>query len=177
VGLAFDEVRVPESARLGAEGDGLKIAFAALDGGRIGIAAQAIGVSRAALEAAVRYARERQQFEAPLSSFQAIQFMLADSATALEAAWLLVMKAAWKKAHGLPFGRDAAQAKLFASERAFEVCDRALQVHGGYGFTRELPVERHLRDVRVTTIYEGTSQIQRIVIARHVLKEAAGHPA
>jgi alkylation response protein AidB-like acyl-CoA dehydrogenase len=173
VALTFDGVEVPEHARLGGEGDGLRVAFAALGGGRIGVASLAVGVGGAALEAARRYARERRQFGAPIGEFQAVKLMLADSATALDAAWLLVLAAAWRKERGLPFVREAAEAKLFASERAVEVCDRAIQIHGGYGYSREFPVERHFRDVRVTTIYEGTSQIQRLVIARDLLAAAA----
>lgn len=171
VGLTFDDLELPPSALLGREGDGLKIAFTALDGGRIGIASQAIGVARAALETALKYSGERRQFDRPISGFQGVQFMLADSATALDAGQLLIWNAAWRKENGLPFTREAAEAKLYATERAFEVCDRAVQILGGYGYTREFPVERHLRDVRVTTIYEGTSQMQRIVIARNIVKE------
>jgi hypothetical protein len=174
VPLALEDVFVPESSLLGAEGEGFKVAMTALDGGRIGVAAQAVGIARAALEAAVRHARERRQFDRPLATFQAIQHMIADGATHIEAAWLLVMHAAWAKERGLPFTRLASEAKLMATERAVEVCDRAIQVLGGYGYTRELPVERYFRDVRVTTIYEGTSQIQRIVIAKHLLREAEG---
>jgi alkylation response protein AidB-like acyl-CoA dehydrogenase len=171
VGLVIDDVVVPAGALLGGLGDGLKVGFSALGGGRIGIAAQALGIARAAFEAARGYARERRQFGRPIAEFQAIGFMLADAATALEAAWLLIVTAAWRKQQGLPFTRQAAEAKLFATERASQICDRALQIMGGYGYTRELPVERHFRDVRVTTIYEGTSQIQRLVIARELLRE------
>jgi len=172
VGLVIDDVVVPASALLGAEGDGLKIAFSALGGGRIGIAAQALGIARGALEAARDHARDRVQFGRPIAEFQAVQFMLADAATALDAGWLLTLSAAWRKQRGLPFVRESAEAKLFATERANEICDRSLQILGGYGYTRELPVERAFRDVRVTTIYEGTSQIQRIVIARELLRAA-----
>jgi alkylation response protein AidB-like acyl-CoA dehydrogenase len=174
VALALDDVEVPESARLGAEGDGLRVAFSALGSGRVGVACVAAGVAGAALEAARRYAGERRQFGVPIGSFDGIKIMLADAATALDAAWLLTLQAAWRKQRGLPFVRQAAEAKLYATERAVEVCDHAIQVHGGYGYTRELPVERYFRDVRVTTIYEGTSQIQRLVIARELLKEARG---
>ncbi len=173
VALALDDVFVADSHRLGAEGDGFKVAMTALDGGRIGVGAQAVGIGRAALDASLAYARQRRQFGARLADFQAIQFMLADSAIALDAAWLLVLAAASGKERGVAFSRTAAQAKLLASEKAVEVCDRAIQIHGGYGYTREFPVERLFRDVRVTTIYEGTSQIQRLVIARHLLREAA----
>jgi alkylation response protein AidB-like acyl-CoA dehydrogenase len=174
VPLQLEDLFVPEAARLGDEGDGLKVALTALDGGRIGVAAQAIGIGRAALDAAIAYARERRQFEQPIARFQAVQHMIADTATALEAAWLLTLRAAWLKERGLPFTRIAAEAKLLATERAQEACDRALQIHGGYGYTRDFPVERYLRDVRVTTIYEGTSQIQRVVIARQALRELEG---
>jgi alkylation response protein AidB-like acyl-CoA dehydrogenase len=175
VPLALDDVFVPETSLLGGEGDGFKVALTALDGGRITVGAQAIGIARAALDVAVRHARQRHQFDEPLAHFQGIQFMIADAATSLEAAWLLVMHAAWAKEQGRPFTRLAAQAKLLASERALDVCDRAVQILGGYGYTREFPVERYLRDVRVTTIYEGTSQIQRLVIARHLLREFEAH--
>jgi alkylation response protein AidB-like acyl-CoA dehydrogenase len=171
VPLVLDDVFVASGALLGAEGDGFKVAMTALDGGRIGVGAQAIGTARAALDVAVAHTRERRQFDQPLAGFQAIQHMVADAATVIEAAWLLVLQAAWAKERGLAFTRLAAEAKLFATERAVEVCDRAVQMLGGYGYTREFPVERYLRDVRVTTIYEGTSQIQRLVIARHLLRE------
>jgi alkylation response protein AidB-like acyl-CoA dehydrogenase len=175
VPLVLDDVFVPETSLLASEGDGFKVAMAALDGGRIGVAAQAIGTARAALEVAIAHVRERRQFEQPLASFQGIQHMIADSATTIEAAWLLVLHAAWSKETGRPFTRLAAEAKLLATERAVDVCDRAVQMLGGYGYTREFPVERYLRDVRVTTIYEGTSQIQRLVIARHLLRELSTH--
>jgi hypothetical protein len=171
VPLALEGVFVPDAALLGSEGEGFKVALAALDGGRIAVGAQALGIARAALDVAVSHARTRRQFGQPLAAFQAVKQMIADAATGIEAAWLLVLQAAYWKEQGRPFTRLAAQAKLLASERAMEVCDRALQILGGYGYTRELPVERYFRDVRVTTIYEGTSQIQRLVIAKHVLRE------
>jgi alkylation response protein AidB-like acyl-CoA dehydrogenase len=177
VGLSLDDVPVAAPARLGDEGQGLKVALAALGGGRIGIAAQALGIARAAFDTALEHARQRRQFDRAIGEFQAIRFMLADAALALDAGWLLVAAAAWRKQRGLPFTRAAAEAKLYATERANEICDRAVQILGGYGYTREFPVERHLRDVRVTTIYEGTSQIQRVVIAREVLKELRGGAA
>jgi hypothetical protein len=177
VALAFDDVAVPATSLLGEEGQGMRVALAGLGGGRIGVAALAIGVAQAALEAAVGHAGQRRQFDVPLATFQAIRFMLADAATALEAAWLLTLRAADRKQRGLPFAREAAQAKLFATERAVEICDRAIQIHGGYGYTREFPVERYYRDARVTTIYEGTSQIQRLVIARELLRAAGGGQA
>lgn len=169
VPLTFDGCRLPQDALLGEPGMGFRIAMMALDGGRIGIASQAIGIGRAALEAATTYAKERQAFGRPIANFQAIQWMLADSATELDAARLLALRAATMKEKGERFSREASMAKLYASETAVRVCNRAMQVHGGYGYTREFPVERFLRDVRVTTIYEGTSEIQRMVIARQLL--------
>ncbi|MCA9634236.1 MAG: acyl-CoA dehydrogenase family protein [Myxococcales bacterium] len=169
VPLTFDGVQVPQSALLGELGGGFKIAMMALDGGRIGIGSQAIGIASAAQADSVRYARERKQFGQPIADFQAIQWMLADNRTELDAAKLLCWRAATLKEQGVPFSREASMAKVFASEAANRICNRAVQIHGGYGYTREFPVERYLRDVRVTTIYEGTSQIQRIVIARELL--------
>jgi len=169
VPLTFDECRLPQGALLGAPGMGFRIAMMALDGGRIGIASQAIGIGQAALDAATTYAKERQAFGRPIADFQAIQWMLADSATELDAARLMALRAASLKERGERFTREASMAKLFASETAVRTCNRAMQVHGGYGYTREFPVERYLRDVRVTTIYEGTSEIQRMVIARQLL--------
>ena len=177
VPLVLEDVFVPEEALLGTRGDGFKVALAALDGGRIGVGAQAVGIARAALEVAVRHARERHQFDLPLAQFQAVQHMIADGAIAIDAAWLMVLQAAWTKQQGRPFTRLAAEAKLLATERAVEVCDRAIQVLGGYGYTRDFPVERYLRDVRVTTIYEGTSQIQRLVIAKLLLRELGNQHA
>lgn len=168
VPLTFEGCRVPASALLGEEGMGFRIAMMALDGGRIGIASQATGIGTAALEAATAYAKERHAFGHPIADFQAIQWMLADSATELDAARLLALRAATLKERAQRFSREASVAKLFASEAALRVCNRAMQVHGGYGYTREFPVERLLRDVRVTTIYEGTSEIQRMVIAREL---------
>jgi alkylation response protein AidB-like acyl-CoA dehydrogenase len=175
VPLNFDGCLVPKSALLGRLGDGFKLAMAALDGGRIGIASQAIGVARAAFTAAKNYAQGRQQFGQPIAQFQAIQNMLADAATQLEAARLLTLRAAYQKQEGLSFSPRAAMAKLYASEMAGRVCDMALQVHGGYGYTEEFPVERYLRDARVQRIYEGTSEVQRLVIARSLLKEFVDH--
>jgi alkylation response protein AidB-like acyl-CoA dehydrogenase len=176
VALTLDDVAALGAARLGAEGEGLRVAFSALAGGRIGVAALAVGIAGTALEAAVTYAGHRRQFDRPLGDFQGVSFGLADAATALEAAWLLTLAAAERKQRGLPCVRQASEAKLFATERAVEICDRAIQVHGGYGYTREFSVERHFRDARVTTIYEGTSQIQRLVIARELLREAQKGP-
>jgi alkylation response protein AidB-like acyl-CoA dehydrogenase len=170
VALAFDELHLPTSALLGAEGQGFAIAMSALDGGRIGIASQAIGIGTAALEEAVRYARERRAFGKPIGDYQAIRFQLADVDTELEAARLLTLRAAALKEAGRPFTREGSMAKLFASEKANRACDIAVQVHGGYGYIDEFPAERHYRDARVTTLYEGTSEIQRVVIARDLLR-------
>ena len=166
VPLELDDVQVGDDALLGGLGDGFRIAMMALDGGRIGIASQAVGIGTAALEAATDYAKGRKQFGKPIADFQAIQFMLADSKTELDAARLLTLRAASLKDKKVPFSAEASMAKLFASEKANLVCARALQIHGGYGYVRDFPVERHLRDARVTTIYEGTSEIQRTVIGR-----------
>jgi alkylation response protein AidB-like acyl-CoA dehydrogenase len=170
VSLSFDGVRLSDDALLGEENEGFKIAMMALDGGRIGIASQALGVATAALEESIAYARARTQFGHPIGDFQAIQWMIADSATELDVARLLTLRAAQLKELGQPFGREAAMAKLYASEAAFRICDRNVQIHGGSGYVREFAAERHLRDVRVTRIYEGTSEIQRTVIARHALR-------
>ena len=148
----------------------VKDAMMALDGGRIGIASQALGIGVAAQEESVAYARERQQFNKPISSFQAIQWMLADNETDLEAARQLTLRAAWLKEAGKPFSQEASMAKTWSTEAAGRVCDNAIQVHGGYGYVKEYAVERHYRDVRVTRIYEGTNQVQRIVIARNVME-------
>ena len=171
VSLAFEDCRVPKRNRLGEEGEGFRIVMTALDGGRVGIAAQAIGIARAAVESAISYARERKQFGQPLSEFQAIQWMLADSATELDAAGLLTLRAAYRKETGGSFTREASVAKVFASEAAYRSCHRAVQVFGGYGYMRDYPVERHLRDVKVTSIYEGTSEIQRVIIARDLVRQ------
>jgi butyryl-CoA dehydrogenase len=170
----FEGCRVPASARLGAEGQGFKIAMMAIDAGRIGIGAQAVGIASAAYEAALGYARERKSFGVPIGQHQMVQWMLADMATAIEAARLLTLRAACLKDRGEPFGPQAAMAKLFASEMAMRVTTDAVQVHGGYGFIKEYQVERHFRDAKITQIYEGTSQIQKLVIARHLLAATAG---
>jgi alkylation response protein AidB-like acyl-CoA dehydrogenase len=167
--LQFDGCRVPGGALLGELNGGFKIAMMALEGGRIGISAQAIGIARAALEESVRYAQDRRQFDRPIAEFQGTQWKLADMKTELDAAHLLCLRAAWLKESGRPFAREASMAKLFASEAANRICNKAVQIHGGYGFIREFAAERHLRDARVTTIYEGTSEIQRVVIARSLL--------
>lgn len=169
VSLTFEGCRVPASALLGEENGGFKIAMMALDGGRIGISCQAIGIARAALEESVAYAKDRKQFDRPIADFQAIQWKLADMQTELDAAHLLAMRAAWLKEQRRMFSREASMAKVFATEMANRVANRAVQIHGGYGYTREFAAERHLRDARVTTIYEGTSEVQRIVIARSLL--------
>ena len=168
--LHFDGCRVPAAALLGELDGGFKIAMMALDGGRIGIASQAIGIAEAALDAAMTYAKDRKTFGEPLANRQAIQWMIADARTEIDAAILLTQRAAWMKERGGRFSRQAAMAKVFATEMAWRVCDHAVQIHGGYGYTTEYPVERHLRDVRVTRIYEGTSEIQRIVISRDLLR-------
>ncbi len=164
--ILFENCRIPASLRLGAEGEGLKIALSGLEGGRIGIAAQALGMARAAFEAALAYARERQAFGQPIFEHQAVQFKLADMATQLEAARQLIHHAASLKDAGQPCLTQAAMAKLFASEMAERVCSDAIQIHGGYGYVSDFPVERIYRDVRVCQIYEGTSEVQRILIAR-----------
>jgi butyryl-CoA dehydrogenase len=161
--------RVPKEALLGGEGDGFKIAMATLDGGRIGIAAQALGIAQAALDASVAYAKERIQFGKPIATLQAIQWMIADMATEIDAARLLVYRAASCVDSGRPYSTEGAMAKLFASETATRVAGKAIQIHGGYGYTESYPVERNYRDAKITEIYEGTSEVQRMVIARSTL--------
>jgi len=172
--LIFQDCRVPVANRLGDEGQGFKIALSALDAGRIGIGAQAVGIAQAAYEAALEYAKTRVQFGQPIAQLQAIQWMLADMATRIEAARLLVYKAALAKDEaqktGARFSKEAAMAKLFASETAGFVTDCALQIHGGYGYMKDYPLERYYRDARITRIYEGTNEIQRLVIARSILR-------
>ena len=170
--LLFERCRVPASQRLGEVGQGFRIALGALDGGRIGIAAQAVGIATAAYEAALGYARERKSFGVPIGQHQMVQWMLADMAITIEAARQLTLRAAWRKDSGAPYGHEAAMAKLFASETAMRVTTDAVQVHGGYGFIKEYQVERHFRDAKITQIYEGTSQIQKLVVARHLLADA-----
>jgi alkylation response protein AidB-like acyl-CoA dehydrogenase len=164
--VVFDGCRVPAGNRIGAEGQGLKIALSGLEGGRIGIGAQAVGMARAALEAAIAYAKQRVTFGKPIFEHQAVQFRLCDMATQVEAARQLLHHAASLKDAGMPCIKEAAMAKLFASEMAERVCSDALQVHGGYGYVRDYPVERIYRDVRVCQIYEGTSDVQKILIGR-----------
>jgi butyryl-CoA dehydrogenase len=168
--LSFTDCAVPVTNRIGAEGEGYKVALSTLDGGRIGIAAQATGIAQGAFDAALAYAKQRQAFGRPIADLQAIQFMLADMATEIDAARLLVRKAAWKEETGARFSMEASIAKLFASEMATRVAHKAIQIHGGNGYSREYPVERAYRDARITEIYEGTSEIQRLVIAAWVLK-------
>jgi butyryl-CoA dehydrogenase len=170
VELSFSDCEVPVENRVGNEGEGYKIALSTLDGGRIGIASQAVGIAQGAFEEALRYSHERQAFGGPISQFQAIQFMLADMSTEIEAARLLARRAAWKQDTGARFSMEAAMAKLFASEMATRVTHKAIQIHGGNGYSREYPVERMYRDARITEIYEGTSEIQRLVISAWVLR-------
>ncbi|MDY7231106.1 acyl-CoA dehydrogenase family protein [Hyalangium rubrum] len=170
VSLTFEDCEIPADQILGKEGDGFKLAMVALDGGRIGIASQACGVARAALDASVRYTKDRKAFGQAVAEFQAPRFMMADMKVQLAAAELLTFRAAHLKENGKPFTREASMAKLYASEMANRVCDKAVQLHGGYGYIDEFPVERYFRDARVQTIYEGTSEIQRMVIARETFK-------
>ncbi|WP_394190355.1 acyl-CoA dehydrogenase [Paenisporosarcina quisquiliarum] len=170
VQLTFEDMKVPAENLLGAEGEGFKIALANLDVGRIGIAAQALGIAEAAYEAAVGYAKERVQFGKPIAAQQGVGFKLADMATAVEASRLLVYRAAELRSRGISCGKEASMAKLFASKTAVETSIEAVQVFGGYGYTEDYPVERYFRDAKVTEIYEGTSEIQRIVIGKHLLK-------
>jgi alkylation response protein AidB-like acyl-CoA dehydrogenase len=170
VSLSFDECRVPKRNLLGNEGEGFRIAMSALDGGRIGIASQAIGIARSALETATAYARERKQFGQAIGEFQAVQWMIADAATELDAAQMLVFRAASLKDAGKKHSRESSMAKLYASEAGNRACHKAVRILGGYGYVREYPVERNLRDIQVTTIYEGTSEAQRIVISRDLLR-------
>jgi len=169
--MYFEDMRVPAKYLLGQEGDGFKIAMSTLDGGRIGIAAQALGIARAAYEEAVRYSGERKSFGKLIREHQAIQFMIADMATDIDAARLLVMRAALMKDKGGRHSQESSMAKLYASEMASRVANKALQVHGGMGYSKEMDAERHVRDARITEIYEGTSEIQRIVISTNLLKE------
>lgn len=174
--VVFDGVRVPDSNRLGPVGEGFRVAMSALDNGRIGVGAQALGIARAAFEEALSYARGRKQFGRALVDFEAVRLRLAEMDTEIQAAKLLVYRAAYRKDQGLPYGPQASMAKLYASEMATRVTHAAIQIHGGYGYVKEYPVERYYRDARVTEIYEGTSEMQRIVIARSVLSKAASRP-
>ncbi|MBA4541876.1 MULTISPECIES: acyl-CoA dehydrogenase [Thermoactinomyces] len=169
--IIFDNCRIPADQRLGEEGEGFKIAMMTLDGGRNGIAAQALGIAQGAFDAALSYAKERNQFGKPIAKQQAIQFKLADMATQIEAARLLTYQAAWLESQGLPYGKASAMAKLYAGDIAMQVTTEAVQIFGGYGYTREYPVERMMRDAKITQIYEGTNEIQRVVISNHLLRE------
>ena len=168
--LMFNDVKVPKENRIGEDGFGFKFAMKTLEGGRIGIAAQALGIAQGAFELATQYAKERKSFGKPISEHQAIAFKLADMATQIEAARLLVYKAAWLKDQGLPYTQAGSMAKLFASKVAMDVTIEAVQVHGGYGFVKEYHVERLMRDAKITQIYEGTSEIQKMVISREVIR-------
>lgn len=168
--LVFENCRIPAGNLLGKEGEGFKIAMKTLDGGRIGIAAQALGIAQGAYDEALKYTRERKQFDQPIAGFQAVQFILADMALRIEASRLLVYQSAWRASAGLPYGKESAMAKLSASETAMWVTTKAVQVHGGYGYTRDFPVERMMRDAKITEIYEGTSEVQRIVIGTAVTR-------
>jgi alkylation response protein AidB-like acyl-CoA dehydrogenase len=169
--LALEDVRVPVDQRLGAEGEGFRIAMSVLDSGRLGVAAQAAGVMRAAFEEAVSYAQRRSAFGGPIAKIQAVQFKLAEMERRLQATRFLIQRAAWLKDSDQPFTREASMAKLYASESATWVAHQAIQVHGGYGYVKDYPVERYYRDARVMELYEGTSEIQRLVIARSLLKD------
>ena len=168
--LIFENCIVPAKNRLGEEGRGFRIALEALDESRVTVGAEAVGIAQAAFDAALNYAKEREQFGQPIAKFQAIQWMLADMATQIEAARLLTYKAAYLQDHGLPYIKEAAMAKLFASEVSSFVTNKAIQIHGGYGYTKDYPLERYLRDAKVTEIYEGTSEMMRMTIARQLLR-------
>jgi butyryl-CoA dehydrogenase len=168
--LIFENMHVPKENLLGKEGEGFKIALSTLDAGRIGIASQAVGIAQAALQESIEYSKQRQQFGRPIAKFQAIQWMIAEMATKIEAARYLVYNACYKKDQGLPYSKEAAMAKLYASETAMDAVDKAVQIHGGYGYTKEYMVERLFRDAKITEIYEGTSEVQKMVIASHLLK-------
>lgn len=168
--LVFEDCVVPKENLLGKEGEGFKIAMKTLDGGRIGIASQALGIAQGAMDETVKYTKERKQFGKPIAKFQNTQFQMADLETRIQAARLLVRRAAWKKDRKEPYSADAAMAKLFAAETAMDMTTKAVQFHGGYGYTREYPVERMMRDAKITEIYEGTSEVQRMVIAGQLFK-------
>ncbi|MGX1191728.1 acyl-CoA dehydrogenase [Metabacillus sp. SLBN-84] len=168
--IMFEDCMVPKENLLGQEGEGFKIAMMTLDGGRNGIAAQAVGIAQGALDASVAYAKERQQFGKPIAQQQGIGFKLADMATTIEASRLLTYQAAWLESEGLPYGKESAMSKLFAGDTAMKVTTEAVQVFGGYGYTKDYPVERYMRDAKITQIYEGTQEIQRLVISRMLTK-------
>ncbi|WP_261306399.1 acyl-CoA dehydrogenase [Paenibacillus andongensis] len=169
--ILFDNCRIPMENRLGNEGDGFEIAMRALDGARIGIAAQAVGIAQGALDASLSYAKDRKQFGKPIAQQQAIGFKLANMATQIEAARLLTYQAAWRESHGLPYGKESAYAKLFAGDTAMEVTVEAVQIFGGYGYTKAFPVERYMRDAKISQIYGGTNEIQQMVISRSLLAD------
>jgi len=171
VELVFENCRVPQANRLGEEGKGFRIALETIDASRIGIASQAVGIAQAAFDRSLAYSKEREQFGQAISQFQAIQWMLADMATQTDAARLLTLRAAFLKDNGESFVKEASMAKLFAAETAMSVATKAIQVHGGYGFTKDYPVERYFRDAKITEIYEGTSEMQRMTIARQLLRD------
>ncbi|MGG1631033.1 acyl-CoA dehydrogenase [Rossellomorea sp. NRS-1567] len=168
--IVFEDCRVPKENMLGNEGDGFKIAMMTLDGGRNGIAAQAVGIAQGALDASVEYAKEREQFGKPIAANQGISFKIADMATSIEASRLLTYQAAWLESEGLPYGKESAMSKLMAGDTAMKVTTEAVQIFGGYGYTKDYPVERYMRDAKITQIYEGTQEIQRLVISRMVTK-------
>ncbi|MDE3840349.1 acyl-CoA dehydrogenase [Bacillus methanolicus] len=168
--IIFEDCKVPKENLLGREGEGFKIAMMTLDGGRNGIAAQAVGIAQGALDAAIEYAKERHQFGRPIAAHQGIAFKLADMATSIEAARLLTYQAAWLESAGLPYGKESAMSKLFAGDTAMKVTTEAVQIFGGYGYTKDYPVERFMRDAKITQIYEGTQEIQRLVISRMLTK-------
>lgn len=169
--IIFEDVRVPKENLLGAEGEGFKIAMMTLDGGRNGIAAQALGIAQGALDASVEYAKERKQFGKPIGAQQGLAFKLADMATKVEAARLLTYQAAWNESEGISYGKESAMSKLFAGDICMEVTVDAVQVFGGYGYTKDYPVERYMRDAKITQIYEGTNEIQRLVISKMLLAD------
>lgn len=169
--IIFEECRIPEHQLLGKEGEGFKIAMMTLDGGRNGIAAQAVGIAQGALDASIAYAKERKQFGKPIAQQQAIAFKIADMATKIEAARLLTYQAAWRESQGLSYGKESAFAKLYAGDTAMEVTVEAVQIFGGYGYTKDFPVERYMRDAKITQIYEGTNEVQRLIISRMLLAD------
>jgi butyryl-CoA dehydrogenase len=168
--IVFEDCKVPKENLLGNEGDGFKVAMMTLDGGRNGIAAQAVGIAQGALDASVDYAKEREQFGKPIAANQGISFKLADMATSIEASRLLTYQAAWLESEGLPYGKESAMSKLMAGDTAMKVTTEAVQIFGGYGYTKDYPVERYMRDAKITQIYEGTQEIQRLVISRMITK-------
>ena len=169
--IVFDHCRVPKVNRIGREGEGFAIAMKAIEGGRCGIAAQAVGIAQGAMDAAIAYAKQRKQFGKPIAMQQAVAFKLADMAAKIEAARLLTYQAAWRESRGLPYGKESSIAKLYASDIAMEVTEEAVQIFGGYGYTKDFPVERFMRDAKITQIYEGTNEIQRLVISRMLLAD------